>query len=203
MDETDTSNRTLLMLATEFGLYELVSMCINLGADIDHQDISKKTALKIATESGFLDIEELLRMNLLKTEVGKRIENTTNDLLQKRGITQNFYKLLNDIFSEKEYKDDDDEIKEDMDMNMDNMPISRSFLQALGENLKSEVLEVILKIMVKSIKKKIAYSNDMLHIAFDYEMNKKGRMPTETILFKTITKTILDILKDTNNKKDW
>eukprot|EP01084_Bolivina_argentea_P198696 340168_1 len=51
MDETDTSNRTLLMLATEFGLYELVSMCINLGADIDHQDISKKTALKIATES--------------------------------------------------------------------------------------------------------------------------------------------------------
>eukprot|EP01083_Nonionella_stella_P179870 639786_1 len=34
MDETDANGRTLLMLSASHGCYDLVSMCINLGANI-------------------------------------------------------------------------------------------------------------------------------------------------------------------------
>eukprot|EP01084_Bolivina_argentea_P198694 340166_1 len=98
MDECNHAGRTLLMLATEIGSYELVSMAINLGADIDKEDNNKETALKIAKEKGFPDIEQLILMNMLKTELGERIENTTNDLLRKQGVTNNFNRILNELF---------------------------------------------------------------------------------------------------------
>ena len=47
MDEINDSGRNLLMLAAEFGSYELASMCINLGANIDAEDYNKMTALKV------------------------------------------------------------------------------------------------------------------------------------------------------------
>eukprot|EP01083_Nonionella_stella_P272259 923140_1 len=101
MKETNEENgRHLLMMATAHGSFELVSMCINLGADIDKQDKNKKTALKLAKENGFPDIEELLLMNLLKTELGKRIENTTNELLRKKAINNHFKTILNDLFGD-------------------------------------------------------------------------------------------------------
>eukprot|EP01083_Nonionella_stella_P092634 259358_1 len=87
MDETDKNGRTLLMLSAFRGCYELVAMCINLGANIDKLDVSKKTALKLSQVNGFPAIEELLMMNLLKTELGQRIEDTTNDIARKQGIT--------------------------------------------------------------------------------------------------------------------
>eukprot|EP01084_Bolivina_argentea_P143599 252118_1 len=59
MDESDSNGRHLLMLAVEYGSYQLVSMCINLGADIDKEDNNKLTALKIAKKNGLPDIEEL------------------------------------------------------------------------------------------------------------------------------------------------
>eukprot|EP01083_Nonionella_stella_P092636 259362_1 len=97
MDETDANGRTLLMLSAFHGCYELVSMCINLGANLDKLDKKKKTALKLSQQNGFPDIEELIMMNLLKTELGQRIEDTTNDIARKQGITHNFYRILNDL----------------------------------------------------------------------------------------------------------
>ena len=84
-----------------------------------------------------------------------------------------------------------------------NTSMSKQCLSMLGDILKSEVLEVILRIMARSIENRSAYSNDMLHIAFDYEVNRKGRLPKETWLFGIIKETILKILSDTENKKDW
>ena len=104
MDETNSSGQSLLMLAAMHGQYELVATAINLGADVDKMDTTppKMTALKYSQQKGFvkylyiamdslsmlihdtflqslsmyrfLDIEELLQMNLLKTELGRRIE---------------------------------------------------------------------------------------------------------------------------------
>eukprot|EP01084_Bolivina_argentea_P136561 240503_1 len=85
MMDKDSEGMTLLLIAAKIGSYDIVQLCINLGADIDKEDTSKMTALKIAKKRGFPDIEELLIMNLLKTELGERIENTTNDLLRKQG----------------------------------------------------------------------------------------------------------------------
>ena len=53
MDDVNKEGRNLLMISTQYGSYELVSMCINLGANIDIEDNKKQTALKIATSNGF------------------------------------------------------------------------------------------------------------------------------------------------------
>merc|ERR1712154_523088 len=108
----EKNGRNLLMYAAQYGSYELVSMAINLGADIDKEDKRKQTALKIAITAGFVDIEELLIMNLLKTELGQRIENTTNDIAQKKGITNNFIRILKEIFVKKNNDDNDDDNKQ-------------------------------------------------------------------------------------------
>ena len=113
-------------------------------------------------------------------------------------MTQNFYKFLNEVFEAKAKRAEAGDESELLNTSM-----SKAFLDALGENLKSEVLEVILRIMARSIENRSAYSNDMLHIAFDYEVNRQKRLPTNTQLFRIIKKTILEILKDTTNKKDW
>merc|ERR1719242_1062717 len=117
-------------------------MCINLGADIDHQDKSANTALKIARKKGFNDIEELITMNLLKTEVGKRIEETTDDLRRKQGVTKNFYLFLDEVFAAKAAEMQEVGGKKELLTTS----MSKTFLNALGENLKAEVLEVILRI---------------------------------------------------------
>ena len=125
----------------------------------------------------------------------------TGDLSRKRGVTNNFYKFLNEVFESKT----EEQTKENPNILL-NTSMSKAFLSALfalGENLKSEVLEVILRIMARSIENRSAYSNDMLHIAFDYEVNRKGRLPRDTWLFGIIKETIIKILSDTTNKKDW
>ena len=73
----------------------------------------------------------------------------------------------------------------------------------MAQSLKEEVLEVISKVSVQSIEQRAAYSNDVLHIAFWFEVTKKGIKPTRTVLFKAIEKTVKKILADTTNKRDW
>ena len=57
--------------------------------------------------------------------------------------------------------------------------------------------------MIKSIEDKVAYSNDLLHICFYYEINNKKRSPLNTLIYKTIKYVVINILTDINNKKDW
>ena len=124
---------------------------------------------------------------------------SADDLRRKQGVTKNFYKFLNQVF---EAKTADKETPGGV-TELLNTSMSKAFLRALGENMKSEVLEVILRVMVRSIQCRSAYSNDMLHIAFDYEVNRKDRLPKDTLLFAIIKSTILEILADTKQKKDW
>eukprot|EP01084_Bolivina_argentea_P255353 429470_1 len=196
MDDVNSQGRNLLMLSTTYGSYELVAMCINLGADIDHQDNSRKTALKIAQESGYPDIEELILMNLLKTELGQRIENTTNDLLRKKGINNNFKRILNKLFAENKTEEKEDE-------SYRTKAVSNTFLSEMTDVYKKEVLETLMRVTLKSIENKISFSDDILYIAFQYEVNEKMRNPVDTVLYQMIKNVILGILSDTKNKKDW
>ena len=81
--------------------------------------------------------------------------------------------------------------------------MSNTYLREMAKSLKREVLEVILKVSVQSIEQRAAYSNDVLHIAYWFEVNKEGIKPTKTILFRTIQKVVKEILSDTANKRDW
>ena len=73
----------------------------------------------------------------------------------------------------------------------------------MAKSLKREVLEVILKVCVQSIRRRKAYSNDVLHIAYWFEVEKEKKKPTETVLFTVIEETVKKILADTTNKRDW
>ena len=132
---------------------------------------------------------------------------TSDDLRRKQGVTQNFYKFLNEVFEAKLEEDAKGKSNAGGVGGSNNVllntSMSRNCLKLLGDILESEVLEVILRIMARSIENRSAYSNDMLHIAFDYEVKKQKRLPTETLLFGMIEKTIKKILSDTTNKKDW
>ena len=60
-----------------------------------------------------------------------------------------------------------------------------------------------MEIIIQSIKRRIAFSDDILYICFQYEIVKKKRKPKAAILFNTIKSEILDILAHTRHKKDW
>eukprot|EP01083_Nonionella_stella_P113469 334535_1 len=191
MDETDGKGRTLLMLSALHGCYELVSMCINLGANIDKLDEEKKTALKLSQQNGFPDIEELLIMNQLKTELGQRIEDTTNDIARRQGITENFNRIVNDLTQQSE----------------DAPPrcglLSNQYLRDIAVAFKRELFEMLLRVLIRSIEEKTAYSDDMLYIAFYYEVHINKKLPTDTVLYAAIKKAVIGILSDTTNKKNW
>ena len=128
---------------------------------------------------------------------------TLDDLRRKQGVTQNFYKFLNEVFSAKLEENQGGCRPADSGKSLLNTSMSKNCLKLLGDILESEVLEVILRIIARSIENRSAYSNDMFHIAFDYEVKKLERLPKETWLFGMIEKTIRKILSDTTNKKDW
>eukprot|EP01083_Nonionella_stella_P151407 483661_1 len=209
MDETNEENgRHLLMMATAYGSFELVSMCINLGADIDKQDKTKKTALKLAKEFGFPDIEELLLMNLLKTELGKRIENTTNELLRKKAINNHFKTILNDLFgdfeSQKEEKEDaKQEIEQEEEDRSKTKAVSDTFLRSVTAAYKHEVLETLNRVTLKCIENRTAFSDDIMYIAFQYEIDEKHRNPTDTMIYKTIKKVLVQVLSNTKDTVSW
>eukprot|EP01083_Nonionella_stella_P314033 1129763_1 len=191
MDETDGKGRTLLMLSALHGCYELVSMCINLGANIDKLDEEKKTALKLSQQNGFPDIEELLIMNQLKTELGQRIEDTTNDIARRQGITENFNRIVNDLTQQSE------------DAPPRRGLLSNQYLRDIAVAFKRELFEMLLRVLIRSIEEKTAYSDDMLYIAFYYEVHINKALPTHTVLYAAIKKAVIGILSDTTNKKNW
>jgi len=201
MDEVNEHGQTLLMLAAMHGQYELVATAINLGADVDKIDTTheKMTALKYSQEKGFLDIEELLQMNVLKTQLGRRIEEESGHIVRTNGATEGFYKTLDTIFSDKGKADMVDNVK----AAASKFALSEKYLNNMALNMRDEVLEVILKVSVKSIEQRTAYSNDVLHIAYKFEVDKEKRRPTETVLFRAIEKTVKEILSEVSNKRDW
>eukprot|EP01083_Nonionella_stella_P162055 531616_1 len=178
--------------------YELVSMCINLGANIDKLDGYAQSVLKLSQRNGFPAIEELLMMNLLKTELGQRIENTTNDIARKQGITHHFNRILNDL----SHGDIADEKTAAEDRSRRGL-LTNKCVRDIAAVFKEELFETLLTVLIHSIKQKTAYSDDMLHIAFYYEVHIKRRLPTETLLYRAIKEAVIAILSDTTNKKNW
>ena len=99
INERDEKGNNLLMLCCKYGLYDMVSLCINLGSSMTNRNNSKKTALDIARNNGHPEIEELLIMHSLKTELTHQVMISSKSLCKKQGITTNFIKILKDIFA--------------------------------------------------------------------------------------------------------
>ena len=140
-------------------------------------------------------------MNMLKGELGAQVERTTNDLLRKKGVNNNFNRILNELFDPKQ-NEEYDEKKEDNPL-IKGRAITNNFITAIASIYKEEVLETMMQIIIQSIKQKVAYSDDILFICFQYEITKKGKKPKETVLYETIRDVVVDILSHTEHKKDW
>eukprot|EP01083_Nonionella_stella_P177515 624244_1 len=94
MKECDKFGRTLLLIAAKKGSYELVRLCLNLGADIHKTDKKCKTALDHARAGAWTHVEQLLLFSKMNANIGNRIRNTADTINKQKGIAQNIRKEL-------------------------------------------------------------------------------------------------------------
>eukprot|EP01084_Bolivina_argentea_P261720 442415_1 len=94
MFDTNKTGYTLLIIAARRGCYEIVQLCINLGANIDHIDNNGKTALINARESGYYQIEQLLLFSKMNATIGNKIKVTADIINKQNGINENISKQL-------------------------------------------------------------------------------------------------------------
>ncbi len=94
MDDTNSKNRTLLLIAAQSGSYEITQLCLNLGANINHRDTNNRTALQLARDGAWYHIEQLLLFNQLNANIGDRIHETSNQIKKQKGIIENIIKQL-------------------------------------------------------------------------------------------------------------
>eukprot|EP01083_Nonionella_stella_P124980 377776_1 len=97
MFDVDPIGRTLLLLASKYGQYEIVQLCLNLGADIDHKDNKQQTALIRSRNSGMFHIEQLLLFHHLGANIGNKINQTTDVIHKQRGLIQTIFHELSVI----------------------------------------------------------------------------------------------------------
>eukprot|EP01083_Nonionella_stella_P039281 106840_1 len=89
MFEMNKDNDTLLIVASRRGCYEIVQLCINLGADINHKNKIDQTALDSARGAGYYEIEQLLLFSKMNATIGNKIKNTANIINKQKGINVN------------------------------------------------------------------------------------------------------------------
>ena len=97
MTDVDSEHMTLLSSAARRGIYSLVQLCINLGADINHTDSSGKKPIDHANEGAWFHVEELLQFGELNANVSDRVKTISYDINKQNGIAANIINELNDI----------------------------------------------------------------------------------------------------------
>eukprot|EP01083_Nonionella_stella_P072114 194221_1 len=93
-DVDDIEGRTLLHYAAENGGYEVVQLCISLGADVTLKDKDGYNALDYAFSSADHAVYQLLHFAQMKASTGERIREKADDLTKQNGIIEN---LMNEI----------------------------------------------------------------------------------------------------------
>eukprot|EP01083_Nonionella_stella_P074978 203547_1 len=84
MSECDKYGRTLLLTAAREGSYELVRLCLNLGADLHKTDNEGQTALYWARWGAWTHIEELLLFSDMNANIGNQIRNTADTINKQK-----------------------------------------------------------------------------------------------------------------------
>eukprot|EP01083_Nonionella_stella_P227842 808010_1 len=95
VEETDEDEgNTLLLFAAQEGNYEVVSLCINLGCDINHENNDGNTAADLAAEEGYFHIEQLLLFESQDAAIGSEVTEYASKLNKQQGIINNLLTML-------------------------------------------------------------------------------------------------------------
>eukprot|EP01084_Bolivina_argentea_P279516 477870_1 len=98
MNDVSDNGSSLLHLAASHGNYDIVQLCINLGADLKYTtDGWMDTPLFRAHHAKAHHVEQLLTMNEMNASVGDRINKLSKDINKQNGITENILNELNGI----------------------------------------------------------------------------------------------------------
>eukprot|EP01083_Nonionella_stella_P023339 64549_1 len=71
------------------------------------------------------------------------------------------------------------------------------------KKLSKTNLKQLVKLLMEAIKDRAPFSDDMMHIAWQYLSTQKNAKPLQSPLFKLILETFEDIISNTRNKVDW
>ena len=118
MDDTDKDGRTLLNWAAGKGRYDIVQLCLNLGADIDHKDNLGKTPLDRAEIGAWYHCEELLLFRKLDANVSDRVQNVAFNMNKQNGIIENMMNELMNVVKDENKRNEFMQILSDMICNI-------------------------------------------------------------------------------------
>eukprot|EP01083_Nonionella_stella_P107743 312437_1 len=113
---------TLLHYAANYGAYEIVQLCISLGADVTLKTNAENTALDLADEDNHHAIKQLLHFAQMKANTGERIREKADALTKQNGIIEN---IMNEI---KSYDDTTREFFEDTLLDLVNKVVRKKVI---------------------------------------------------------------------------
>merc|ERR1712232_1260490 len=97
VNDRDRYDRTLLIIATENGVFDLVQFLINNGADIDAKTKNGNTAIDYAQGFNYPHIEKLLLFAKMNVEAGNDIKEISETIRGQNGINDTLRNELADI----------------------------------------------------------------------------------------------------------
>eukprot|EP01083_Nonionella_stella_P174691 606327_1 len=121
-DFDDSDGYTLLHYAADNGAYEIVQLCISLGADVTLKDNDGQTALDRADGEDHHAVKQLLHFAKMKANTGERVREKADDLTKQNGIIEN---LVNEIES---YDDTTREFFEDTLLDLMNKIVRKKMI---------------------------------------------------------------------------
>eukprot|EP01083_Nonionella_stella_P104191 298291_1 len=100
MTDMDKTKRTLLVIAAAFGSYDIVQLCLNLGAEIDHKSARGHSAMDYARGEGYYHIAQLLQFSKMKTQLGSKVKVASDHIMKQQAIIGYIMNELSQIGSQ-------------------------------------------------------------------------------------------------------
>eukprot|EP01083_Nonionella_stella_P054077 142859_1 len=122
VNDVNDNGMSLLHWAASRGAYEIVQLCISLGADVTLKDKDGDTALVLADDEDHHAVNQLLHFAEMKANTGERIREKADDLTKQNGIIEN---LVNEIES---YDDTTREFFEDTLLDLMNKIVRKKMI---------------------------------------------------------------------------
>eukprot|EP01083_Nonionella_stella_P078903 216190_1 len=97
MIDMDKNKRTLLNIAAKRGSYDIVQLCLNLGADIDHKNVRGHSSVDYARGEGYYHIEQLLLFSKMKANLGAKVKIASDVITKQQAIVEYIINELSQI----------------------------------------------------------------------------------------------------------